>query len=46
MTDTYGIERASTADRAFLAMEGGGHAEQIGVALVLGRARARSTSRR
>lgn len=29
------IERASTADRAFLAMEGGGRAEQIGVALVL-----------
>jgi diacylglycerol O-acyltransferase len=31
----YGIDRASTADRAFLAMEGGGRAEQIGVALVL-----------
>ncbi len=30
-----GIERASTSDRAFLAMEGGGRAEQIGVALVL-----------
>lgn len=30
-----GVERASTADRAFLAMEGGDRAEQIGVALVL-----------
>lgn len=29
------IERATTADRAFLAMEGGGRAEQIGVALEL-----------
>lgn len=31
----YDVERASTADRAFLAMQGGGRAEQIGVALVL-----------